>query len=291
VGRLDGKVAIVTGAGRGVGRGHALELARQGAAVVVNDLDAVANEVVAEIERAGGHAAADHHSVAVFAAAEQLIGSTVERFGDLNILVTNAGILRDRMVFNMNESDWHSVMAVHGKGHFGATRFACAYWREKSKATGTAVFGRLVHTTSRSGLFSAPGQANYDFAKAGIASFAIAVAREMERYGVTSNAIAPVARTRLTEGTFGEIKADGDFDRWDAENVAPFVAYLCSPEAAHITGQIFVVFGGEMVLIEPYQPAAKIEKPGRWTVDELVAEVGSLFAGRSSQPPERRALL
>jgi NAD(P)-dependent dehydrogenase (short-subunit alcohol dehydrogenase family) len=291
LGRLDGKVAVVTGAGRGVGRGHALELARQGAAVVVNDLDEVANEVVAEIERAGGQAAADHHSVADFAATEQLIGSTVERFGDLNILVNNAGILRDRMVFNMEESDWDSVVAVHGKGHFGATRFACAYWREKSKATGAPIFGRLVHTTSRSGLFSAPGQTNYDFAKAGIASFSIAVAREMERYGVTSNAIAPVARTRLTEGTFGEIRAESDFDRWDAENVAPFVAYLCSAEAAHITGQIFVVFGGEIELIEPYQPAARIEKPGRWTVDELVTQMGLLFAGRSSQPPDRRAIL
>ncbi len=251
----------------------------------------VANEVVDEIERAGGQAVADHHSVADFASAEQLISSTVDRFGDLNILVNNAGILRDRMVFNMDESDWDSVMAVHGKGHFGATRFACAYWRQKSKTSGGPVFGRLVHTTSRSGLFSAPGQANYDFAKAGIASFSTAVAREMQRYGVTSNAIAPVARTRLTEGTFGEIPADGDFDRWDAENVAPFVAYLCSPEAAHITGQIFVVFGGEIELIEPYQPAAKIEKRGRWTVDELVSEMGSLFAGRSSEPPDRRAIL
>ena len=290
-GHLVGKVAIVTGAGRGVGRGHALELARQGAAVVVNDLDEVANDVVAEIESAGGTAVAVRSSVADFAAAEELITSTLKRFGDLNILVNNAGILRDKMVFSMAASDWDSVVAVHGRGHFGPTRFACAYWREKSKESGGPVYGRLVHTTSRSGLFSAPAQSNYDFAKAGIASFSTAVAREMERYGVTSNAIAPVARTRLTEGAFGEIPADADFDSWDPENVAPFVAFLCSPEAAGINGQIFVVFGGEIELVEPYTPVAKIAKAGRWTVDELIGQHKTLFAGRSSQPPDRRAII
>jgi 3-oxoacyl-[acyl-carrier protein] reductase len=290
-GHLVGKVAIVTGAGRGVGRGHALELARQGAAVVVNDLDEVANDVVAEIESAGGTAVAVRSSVSDFSAAEELIASTVNRFGDLNILVNNAGILRDKMVFTMSESDWDSVVAVHGRGHFGPTHFACAYWREKSKASGGPVYGRLVHTTSRSGLFSAPAQSNYDFAKAGIASFSTAVAREMERYGVTSNAIAPVARTRLTEGAYGEIPADGDFDSWDPENVAPFVAFLCSTEAATINGQIFIVFGGEVELVEPYTPVAKIAKAGRWTVDELIGQHKNLFAGRSTQPPDRRAII
>lgn len=291
MGRLDGKVAIVTGAGRGVGRGHALELARHGAAVVVNDLDPVAAEVVAEIEAAGGRAAVDLHNVAEFAGAEAMVSETIGRFGDLHILVNNAGILRDKMVFTMGEAEWDAVVAVHGKGHFGPTRFACAYWREKSKASGEPVYGRLVHTTSRSGLFSAPAQSNYDFAKAGIASFSTAVAREMERYGVTSNAIAPVARTRLTEGAFGEIPVEGDFDRWDPENVAPFVAYLCSPEAAHVNGQIFIVFGGEIELVEPYTPVAKIEKAGRWTVDELVTGSADLFARHSTQPPDRRAIL
>jgi 3-oxoacyl-[acyl-carrier protein] reductase len=194
------------------------------------------------------------------------------------------------MVFNMSEEDWDSVVTVHGRGHFAPTRFACAHWRERAKAGSGTVYGRLIHTTSRSGLYGPTGQANYAFAKGGIAAFSLSVARDMERYGVTSNAVAPVARTRLTEGTYGPLPSEGEFDRWDPGNISPFVAFLCTDTASEITGQVFVVFGGEIQLIEQYQPANSVKKDGRWSVDELQLASAKLFAGRTPGLPDRRPI-
>jgi NAD(P)-dependent dehydrogenase (short-subunit alcohol dehydrogenase family) len=287
MGLLDGKVAIVTGAGRGVGRGHALELARQGAKVVVNDLggewdgsgqdNRPASEVVAEIKALGGEGSANFDNVASWEGAENLINQAVSEFGGMDILINNAGILRDRMAFNMAEEEWDAVVGVHGKGHFAPTRFACGHWRQKSKEAGGPVFGRLVHTSSESGLFGNAGQCNYDFAKAGLISFSLCIAREMVKYGVTSNTIAPRARTRMTEGTFGNIPKGEGFDAWDPDNVAPWVVFLCTEQAQHITGQCFVVTGGEVSLIEQHHVTTSINKDQRWTVEELVEKSAELF--------------
>ncbi|HVL80103.1 MAG TPA: SDR family oxidoreductase [Actinomycetota bacterium] len=290
---LDGKVAIVTGAGRGVGRGHALELARHGAKVVVNDLGVAwdgsgedntpAGQVVAEIKELGGEAVANYDNVADWQGAQNLINQAVDTFGDLNILINNAGILRDRMLFNMAEEEWDAVVTVHGKGHFAPTRFACAYWRQKGKETGEPVYGRLIHTSSESGLYGNAGQANYDFAKLGICSFSMALAREMAKYGVTSNAIAPRARTRMTEMTFGNIpKPEDGFDPWDPDNIAPFVVFLCTEAAANITGQVFVVTGGEVHLVQQPVVVSSIVKDDRWKVEELGDKVGELFGDRQT---------
>jgi NAD(P)-dependent dehydrogenase (short-subunit alcohol dehydrogenase family) len=297
MGLLDGKVAIVTGAGRGVGRGHALELARNGARVVVNDLggewdgsgtdNRPASEVVKEIEALGGEGAANFDNVASWEGAENMVNQAVETFGDLHILINNAGILRDRMAFNMAEEEWDAVVNVHGKGHFAPTRFACAHWRQKSKEAGGPVFGRLVHTSSESGLFGNAGQCNYDFAKAGLISFSLCIAREMTKYGVTSNVIAPRARTRMTEGTFGNIPKPEGFDAWDPDNVAPWVVYLCTEEASHISGQCFIVTGGEVHLIEQHHTVRSINKSDRWTVDELVGKSSELFGDLPTSPQQR----
>jgi 3-oxoacyl-[acyl-carrier protein] reductase len=291
MGLLDGKVAIVTGAGRGVGRGHALELANQGAKVIVNDLGGEwdgtgkdsrpASEVCDEIKAAGGEASPNFDNVASWDGAQKMINQAVETYGSMDILINNAGILRDRMAFNMEEAEWDAVVGVHGKGHFAPTRFACGHWRQKGKETGGPVFGRIVHTSSESGLYGNAGQCNYDFAKAGLISFSLCIAREMVKYGVTSNVIAPRARTRMTEGTFGNLpKPEDGFDAWDPDNVAPWVVYLCTEQAAHISGQCFVVTGGEVHLVEQHHTATSINKGGRWTVEELVDKSKELFGDR-----------
>src|SRR6187551_2155364 len=233
---LEGKVAIVTGAGRGIGREHALALARAGAKVVVNDLggtldgqgqDATpAQSVVNEIVAAGGEAVASYDDVSDFGAAEHMVNRALDRYGRLDILVNNAGILRDRMLVNMTEDEWDAVIEVHLKGHFAPTRHAAAYWRERSKA-GDEVRGRVINTSSPSGVFGNVGQANYGAAKAGIAGF-------------TVNCLAPNARTRMTEAAFGEIpKPDEGFDAMDPANMSPIVVALCADEAQHVTGQCF----------------------------------------------------
>lgn len=296
--RLTGKVAIVTGAARGIGRGHAMLLAEQGASVVVNDLggewdgsgadERPAQLAVDEIVAAGGQAVANYDDVSDWEGGQRLINQAIETFGGLDILICNAGILRDRMTFNMTEEEWDAVIKVHLKGHFVPIRWASAYWRERNKESGQPVNGRIVMTSSESGLFANPGQLNYDAAKSGIATMAIVLAKELVRYGVTVNAIAPRARTRLTENTFGSRPSNTeDFDARDPDNVAPWVVWLCSDAAAHITGQNFVVGGGTVQLVSGWEVESKIDKPGRWTLDELDERWRDLFGDRPTAPAAR----
>lgn len=296
MGLLEGKVAIVTGAARGVGRGEAMLLAEEGALVVVNDLGGEwdgrgadqrpAQLVVEEIEALGGRAIANYDDVANWDGGRHLIEQAIEVFGGLDILVCNAGILRDRMIFNMSEEDWDACVRVHLKGHFVPTHFAAVYWREKSKADGKPAGGRIVYTASEAGLYGNAGQANYSAVKAGIASMGIVAGRELARYGVTANTICPRARTRLTEGTFGSFAVDdAAFDVWDPDNVAPWVVYLCSEDAGSISGQTFCVGGGAVELMEGWHAANRIDKPGRWTLDELSKARIDLFGDRPTEPP------
>ncbi|MDQ7903725.1 SDR family oxidoreductase [Phytohabitans sp. ZYX-F-186] len=296
MGELQGRVAVVTGAGRGIGREEALRLAGEGAAVLVNDLGgdfhgegadrSPAQQVVDEIVAAGGRAVANYDDVSSWTGAEALVRQAVEELGGLHILVNNAGILRDAMSFKMTEADWDAVIAVHLKGHFAPAHFAGIYWRERAKA-GQPVHGRIVNTTSDSGLFGNPGQANYAAAKAGIASMTLVLARELGRYGVTVNAVTPRARTRLTAGIgFGEAPAEG-FDRLSPAHVAPVVAWLASDGAADVNGQIFIVNGTEIMVLGGYHVEGSVsggEQP--WTVAGLTAAKGALFAKRPAGTPE-----
>lgn len=252
MGLLDGRVVIVTGGGRGLGRAHCLELARQGAIVVVNDLgvsvtgvpegDSPADAVVREIQELGGTAVSDDTSVTDWEGMGSLVARTVERFGDLHAVVNNAGFVRDRMLFSMTEQDFDEVIAVHLKGTAALTRHACAYWRERAKA-GHRVSGRIVMTTSGAGLFGNPGQTNYGAAKAGVAALAVTVALEMERYGVTANAVSPIAATRMlaTIGRTGQ--PDADWDPLDPANASPVVAWLCSEASGWLTGAVLRIDG------------------------------------------------
>jgi NAD(P)-dependent dehydrogenase (short-subunit alcohol dehydrogenase family) len=290
MGALDGRVAIITGAGRGLGREHALLFAAEGAKVVVNDLGGAADgtgddrtpaeQVVHEIEAAGGEAISNADNVADWEGGQRLINAAVEAFGDLDILVNNAGILRDRVLVNMTEEEWDAVVAVHMKGHFVPTRWAAAYWREQFKA-GVSKPRNLVHTSSTSGLFSNPGQSNYGAAKSGIATFSQIVAKELSRYEVKSNCIALAARTRLTLATpgLGEMikepeKAD-EFDVWDPANVSPLVAYLASADCA-FTGETFFVQGGQVKRFQSWTFGDAVERDDRWTVSELAEALGKL---------------
>jgi NAD(P)-dependent dehydrogenase (short-subunit alcohol dehydrogenase family) len=287
---LDGKVAVITGAGRGIGRGEALLFAREGARVVVNDLGGEwdgtgadprpASQVVEEIRAAGGEAASHFEDVSEESGAESLIRAALDTWGRLDVVVNNAGILRDRMVFNMSVEEWDAVIKVHLRGHFLVTRAACAHWRDRGKS-GEQVSGRIVNTTSTSGILGNAGQSNYGAAKAGIAAFTQIVAMEMQRYGVTVNAIAPGARTRMTEKTFGDLRVpEGQFDALAPENIAPMVAFLASDEAAAITGQVFGVQGGLIQLYQGWTPVAELTRDDRWTPAEIAARIGELFAER-----------
>lgn len=291
---LDGRVAIITGAGRGIGREHALFFAAEGARVVVNDLGAAndgegsdetpAEEVAAEIRAAGGAAIANADDVADWQGAQRLITSAIEVFGDLDVLVNNAGILRDRAIVNMTEQEWDSVIAVHLKGHAAPTRWAASYWREEFKA-GRGKRRNLVHTSSTSGLFANPGQSNYGAAKSGIATFSQIAAKELSRYDVVSNCIAPGARTRLTLATPGleEIMAPREqgFDEWDPANVSPLVAYLSTVGCA-VTGEMFFVQGGVVKRVESWRMAQTFEESGAWTVAGLADALGELSADTSA---------
>jgi NAD(P)-dependent dehydrogenase (short-subunit alcohol dehydrogenase family) len=290
MGALDGRVAIITGAGRGLGREHALLFAAEGAKVVVNDLggtndgtgaDATpAQQVVDEIKGMGGEAVANYDNVADWEGAQRMVNAAVETFGDLDILVNNAGILRDRVLVNMTEAEWDAVIAVHLKGHFAPTRWAAAYWREQTKA-GSTKPRNLVHTSSTSGLFSNPGQSNYGAAKSGIATFSQICAKELTRYNVKSNCIAPAARTRLTLATPGladvlaEPKESGAFDLWDPANVSPLVAYLSS-EACSFNGETFFVQGGKVTRVKSWEFGEGVEQNDRWTVADLTAAIAKL---------------
>jgi NAD(P)-dependent dehydrogenase (short-subunit alcohol dehydrogenase family) len=290
MGALEGRTAVITGAGRGIGREHALLFASEGADVVVNDLGgavdgsgddrSAAQQVVDEIVSAGGHAVANAEDVCDWDGGQRLIETAVEAFGDLHILVNNAGILRDRVLVNMSEDEWDSVVHVHLKGHFVPTRHAAAYWRERTKE-GHEVKASVINTSSTSGLLGNPGQTNYGAAKAGIAAFTVIAAQELVRYGVRVNAIAPAARTRMTEQTPGLsdiVRAPGnaaEFDSWDPANVSPLAAYLAT-ESCPSTGQVYFVQGGQVRLFQPWTMTESIDKDGRWTVSELAAEMHRL---------------
>jgi len=279
VGALDARVAIITGAGRGLGREHALLFAAEGAKVVVNDLGDVAEEVAAEIRAGGGEAIASNHDITSWSDGEALVGAAVDAFGRLDVLVNNAGILRDRMLVSMAEDEWDDIIAVHLKGHFVPTRFAAVHWRERVKA-GDVVQASIIHTSSTSGLLGNPGQTNYGAAKAGIGAFSIICAQELSRYGVRSNCIAPAARTRLTEATpgLGDVVAapEEGFDLWDPANVSPLVAHLASADC-DITGRTFFVQGGTVRVMEPWRMGTRLERDDRWTIAELEKELPSIL--------------
>ena len=285
MGLMDGKVAIVTGAGRGIGRGEVLELARQGARVVVNELDAeVGTAVVDEVVALGGEAVLDTGDVSEESTASGLVQRALDEWGRLDALVNNAGILRDRTVAKMSAEEWDAVVKVHLRGHFLPTHFACAHWKD----SGTR--GRIVCTASTSGILGNFGQANYGAAKAGIAAFSTIVAMEMARYGVTCNAIAPAARTRMTESAYGQISDmsasdDAEFDFWHPDNVAPFVTFLCSDDAGDISGKVFGVQGDAVELYQPFTSVAYIQNDGAvWDPQVFKDRVPELFASSGITP-------
>lgn len=288
---LDGRVVIVTGGGRGIGREHCLELAAHGATVVVNDLDvnvhgervgeSPAEAVVAEIESAGGIAVADGTDVTDFGGVQSMISSTVERFGRLDAVVNNAGIVRDRMIVSMSEADWDAVIAVHVKGTFAVTKHACDHWRAVSKAGGS-VTGRIVNTTSGVGLFGNAGQSAYGAAKAAIANLTVITAMEVERYGVTANAISPLAFTRMLATRPDLAAPDGDaWDRMDPGNSSPVVAWLASEESGWLTGQVLRVEGATIRRVRPWQldELSYVSKSGeRLATDEVGRALRKLYS-------------
>ncbi len=277
---LEGKSAVVTGAGAGLGRAEALALAALGAGVVVNDYDKdAAHAVVDEIQAAGGQAVAAPGDVSSWSVAESLVQAAVTEWGQLDILVNNAGVLRDRTIFNISEDEWDTVIAVHLKGHAGTSRFATAHWRDRSKASGEPVYGRVINTSSEAFLFGSGGQPNYAAAKAGIVALTLATARACERYGVKANAICPRARTAMTAAVFGEAP-EGD-DPLSVDRVAPLVAFLASPAAEDVSGQVFVAYGGMVVLASAPGVEQRFDnQAGTWTAEELAAQVGGYFAQR-----------
>lgn len=288
-GLCEGRVVVVTGAGRGIGRSHALAFAAEGARVVVNDLGGEvdgsgasrgpAADVVAEISALGGEAVTNDNDVADVAGAQKMVQSAIESFGRFDVLVNNAGILRDRMLVNMMDDEWDAVMRVHMRGTFAPSRAAAAYWREETKA-GRPVDARIINTSSASGLFGNPGQTNYGAAKAGIAAFTIIAAKELGRYGVTVNAIAPGARTRMTAPLgFGSEPTDpAAFDASAPENISPVVVWLGSSESRDVTGQVFEVMGGDITVVEGWRRGPSIHQDDRWKPSELGKVVTDLVA-------------
>ncbi|MBW2269743.1 MAG: SDR family NAD(P)-dependent oxidoreductase [Deltaproteobacteria bacterium] len=279
---LEGKVAIITGAAEGLGKRHALQLASMGASVVVNDVGGTlegegedtskAQAVVDEIEAAGGSAVTHHGDVSDWSAAEGMIQHAVDSFGGLDILINNAGIMRDQTIFNISEKDFDDVVRVHLKGHFAPTKFACNYWRAKSKAAGSPVFGRIVATSSEAFLFGSPGQPNYAAAKGGITAFTMGVAQLMLKYGVTANVVLPRARTRMTmsgpTAAIFEKPAEG-FDNFDPANCIPLFAYLCTERAARVSGQVFIAWGKEIKALHSPRPLETWNTEEAWTVDAV----------------------
>lgn len=295
-GICEGRVVIVTGAGRGIGRAHALMFAGEGAQVVVNDIGAdvdgsgssggPAGEVVDSIRAGGGAAIVNGDDVGSWDGASRLVRSAVEHFGRLDVLVNNAGILRDRMLVNMTESEWDAVIRVHLKGTFGPSHFAAEHWRDRAKA-GQPVEARIINTASVSGIFGNPGQSNYGAAKAGIAAFTVIAAKELSRYGITVNAIAPTARTRMTESIgFDKVEIDdGTFDFLAPENMSPLVVWLGSRESAGVTGRVFEVSGGRITLADGWRRGPTRQKAERWRPAELGPVIEELVAGAAPLEP------
>jgi 3-oxoacyl-[acyl-carrier protein] reductase len=290
MGSLDGRVAIVTGAAHGLGRLHALNLAKEGARVVVNDLGAdvegkgndasAAQQVVNEIVAAGGDAVAHYGDVASFADAEALIQTAAERFGDLHILINNAGFTRDALIYSMTEKDFDDVVRVHLKGHFAPSKFAMNYWRARSKAAGGPIFARLISTASESAFFGTPGQPNYAPAKAGIVSLTMGLAQLGLKMGLTANVVMPRARTRMTlRGPNIPIfqKPESGFDNFAPENSSPLFVYLCTPQAQRISGHVFIVWGKEVKVIGRPEPKTTFQSPEPWTVAGLHRQLGPHF--------------
>ncbi|MHC4422837.1 MAG: SDR family oxidoreductase [Planctomycetota bacterium] len=295
-GICEGRVVIVTGAGRGIGRAHALEFARQGAKVVVNDigveLDGAgggtgpAGEVVEAIRAAGGEAVANGSDVSDFKQAGELVKTAIDSFGGLDVVVNNAGIVRDRMFVSCSEEEWDAVIRVHLKGHFCVASNACAYWRQRVKAK-EPVDARIINTSSGAGLQGSIGQSAYSAAKAGITTLTLIQAAEMGRYNITSNAIAPSARTRMTEEVFAEMmkKPESGFDVMDPANVSPLVVWLGSAESKEVTGQVFEVAGGEISVADGWRKGPVVDKGARWEPDELGAAMKDLLA--KAVPPQK----
>jgi NAD(P)-dependent dehydrogenase (short-subunit alcohol dehydrogenase family) len=298
---LEGKVAVITGSGRGIGREEAVLMAKAGAKIVVNDLGAhfdgsgqptgsPAQDVVSEIKKMGGDAVANGESVADFKGAKRIIECALDNFGKLNIVVNNAGILRDRMIFNMAEEDWDSVIAVHLKGSFNMARHACEYWREEHKK-GNILNGRIINTASDAGLLGNLGQSNYGSAKAALAAMAIIIDKEMSKYGVTANAIAPIARTRLTvdatpstAAIMGREVKEGDFDAFAPQHISPLVAWLASDDSKDVHGEVFRVGAGTVWLMQGWHTVGKVSKKAVWDAAELgTALKGELAKGATAK--------
>ena len=294
----DGRVVVITGAGRGIGRGHALEFARQGAKVVVNDIGAEldgsggstgpAGEVVEEIRANGGEAVANGADISTWDGGADLVKTAIEAFGGLDVVVNNAGVVRDRMFANATEDEWDLTMQVHLKGHFAASRHAAAYWRDRAKA-GEPVDARIINTTSGAGLMGSVGQAAYSAAKGGIISLTLVQAAELGRYGITANAIAPAARTRMTEQVFaGDMAKPEDpnaFDAMAADNVAPLVAWLGSIDSAGVTGRVFEVEAGKVSVADGWRHGTVIDNGARWEPIDVGAAVAKLLADAPAPTP------
>jgi 3-oxoacyl-[acyl-carrier protein] reductase len=277
---LDGRVAVVTGAGAGLGRAEAVALADAGARVVLNDLPGAAEEAAEEIRARGGEAVVVPGDVGERATADALVATAVDDLGSLDIVVNNAGVLRDKMLFNMSDEDWDLVIKVHLRGHFLLSRNAGAHWRSVAKATDAPVYGRLVNTASEAFLIGSPGQANYAAAKGGITALTLSAARGFGRLGVRANAICPRARTAMTEEVFGDAPESG-VDPLSAEHVAPLVAYLASPAAEQITGQVFVVYGGMVALLAAPVVEQRFDaQADTWDLTDLDKQLGTYFADR-----------
>jgi NAD(P)-dependent dehydrogenase (short-subunit alcohol dehydrogenase family) len=294
----EGRVVVITGAGRGIGRGHALEFARQGAKVVVNDIGAEldgsggstgpAGEVVNEIRAMGGEAVANGDDISTWEGGANLVQAALDAFGDLHVVVNNAGVVRDRMFANASEDEWDLTMQVHLKGHFTTARHAAAYWRDRAKA-GEPVDARIINTSSGAGLMGSVGQAAYSAAKGGILALTLVQAAELGRYGVTVNAIAPAARTRMTEQVFAATMAAPDdpdaFDEMAPENVAPLVVWLGSPDSATVTGRVFEVEAGKVSVADGWRHGRVIDKGARWEPVEVGNAVLELLAEAPAPTP------